>query len=85
MTEPGPMDRDGLARQRTTLANERTLLAYVRTSIMLAASGVTLLKIGDATGYDRPLATVLVAIAAVVLGLGVRHFRRVARVVERTD
>ncbi|MBX2864810.1 MAG: DUF202 domain-containing protein [Leptolyngbyaceae cyanobacterium MAG.088] len=37
--------RDSLARDRTLLANERTLLAYVRTSIMLFASGITLVKL----------------------------------------
>ena len=41
--------RDRLALARTELANERTLLAYARTSIMLAATGATVLQIfGDA-------------------------------------
>ncbi len=37
--------RDLLALDRTVLANERTLLAYIRTSLMLAASGLTLIKL----------------------------------------
>ncbi len=37
--------RDKMARIRTLLANERTLLAYAPTAIMLAASGVTLIKL----------------------------------------
>ena len=49
--EPSPsnpedaLSRDSLARDRTLLANERTLLAYLRTSIMLFASGITLVKL----------------------------------------
>ena len=37
--------RDHLALDRTRLAIERTFLAYVRTAIMVAVSGVTLIKL----------------------------------------
>lgn len=49
--------RDFLAMDRTTLANERTLLAYGRTSLMIVATGITLIKLFNdtplmvATGY----------------------------------
>ncbi|QDT00594.1 hypothetical protein HG15A2_39330 [Adhaeretor mobilis] len=36
-------ERNRLALERTKRANERTLLAYTRTSIMLSATGATLL------------------------------------------
>ncbi len=37
--------RDSLAVDRTHMANERTLMAYLRTSLMLLASGVSLIKL----------------------------------------
>lgn len=37
--------RDTLALDRTRLANHRTILAYMRTVIILAGSGITLIKL----------------------------------------
>jgi putative membrane protein len=37
--------RDSLAIDRTNLANQRTLLSFIRTSIMLLATGVTIMKL----------------------------------------
>jgi len=36
--------RDYLAIDRTKLANQRTILSFIRTSIMILASGITLIK-----------------------------------------
>lgn len=67
--------RDALALRRTHLANERTLLAYVRTAIMLAASGVTLLKLPTSGPGDRALGAALLAACAAVALLGAARFR----------
>jgi len=60
---------DRLAVERTRLANERTLLAYVRTALMIAATGVTLLKLFEptpivvATGWCLVVAGIAVGVA----------------------
>lgn len=77
--ETAKPDRDTLALRRTRLANERTLLAYARTALMLAASGVTLLKLTPPGVGDRLLAWALVAAAAAVAAVGVQRYRRVSR------
>ncbi len=65
--------RDYLAADRTVLANERTFMAFIRTSIALAAAGGSLIHF-----LDLPLATIggilLLALAAVTLGWGLRRF-----------
>jgi len=62
--------RDELARDRTVLASERTLLAYVRTSLMLFASGITLLKLfhDDAILSAMGYALVPLAVGAGIIG-----------------
>jgi putative membrane protein len=37
--------RDFLAVERTRMANERTLMTYVRTSLIIFASGISLIEI----------------------------------------
>ena len=64
---------DRLALQRTRLANERTLFTYVRTSLALVGFGLALLQLhperGGRLGYTA------LAVAAVVLGVGLLRFR----------
>ena len=78
--------RDLLARDRTILANERTVLAYFRTALMLAASGVTLIKFFPdqpgliAVGYLLILVSPLVLLFGIVRYLSVRSDMR--RIVE---
>ena len=62
---------NNLARSRTILANERTFLAYIRTAIMLAVSGVTVIKLFADELYFLISGIILlpVAVAAVVFGL----------------
>lgn len=64
---------DRLALQRTRLANERTLFTYVRTSLALVGFGLALLQFhperGGRLGYTA------LAVAVVVLGIGLLRFR----------
>lgn len=67
--------KNRLAQIRTDLANERTLLAYGRTSLMMAASGATVIKF---FGDSREL--YFTGIALIVLGgmigtIGIARFR----------
>lgn len=85
MTEANTADKlsnQDLALVRTQLANERTALAYVRTSLLLAATGVTVIKI---YGYAPPaLLTggMLLATALVVAIIGGGRYLRLARVLK---
>jgi putative membrane protein len=71
--------RDRLALERTLLANERTLLAYVRTAIMLAVTGVTLLKLYGDTLLPAAAGWALIATGIGVAVLGVARFQKLAR------
>lgn len=67
--------RDDLAKDRTMLANERTFLAYARTAIMLAVSGVTVIKLFSESPGLVVLGYVLLP-AALAVGLyGYLRFR----------
>jgi putative membrane protein len=70
---------DRLALDRTLLANERTLLAYIRTAIMLAGSGITLIKLfPDEMAVQGP-GWGLLAFSVVVACFGMLRFTQVAR------
>ena len=79
MSESDPNRRDDLALIRTDLANERTLLAYGRTSLMVAASGVTLIKFFPGTVIAASLGWSLVVASTCVASLGVIRFSRLQR------
>lgn len=76
------VERDRLARVRTSLANERRLLAYVRTSIMLLATGVTLLKFFARDQTSIVLGGVLVGVSIVVALVGLWRYHRVHRKID---
>lgn len=71
--------RDRLALDRTQLANERTLLAYLRTSIMMFASGVTLLKIFEHQGWWEALGWCLIALSPVMGVWGFVRYRQYSK------
>jgi len=73
------MLRDRLAKNRTILANERTLLAYVRTAIMLAVSGVTVLRILRGEQFYLFVGAGLILLAVFVGLYGAFRFQRLAR------
>lgn len=66
--------RDHLARDRTTLANERTFLSYIRTGSGFAIAGGTLIKVFPTQTSSQILGVVLLAIAAVVMLIGIWRF-----------
>lgn len=71
--------RNEWAQIRTDLANERTLLAYGRTSLMMVASGATILKF---FGTDKQLLIVgigLIALGVIFAGFGLIRFRTYRR------
>ncbi|MCD4706666.1 MAG: DUF202 domain-containing protein [Candidatus Sabulitectum sp.] len=72
-------ERDRLARERTSLANERTFLSYVRTSIMLFATGATLVKLFPSSYLYIALGVVLVGFSSFALIAGVFRYRRMKR------
>lgn len=73
------MLRDRLAKNRTILANERTLLAYVRTAIMLAVSGVTVLRILRGEQFYLFVGAGLILLAVFVGLYGAFRFQKLAR------
>jgi len=68
--------RDELALDRTILANERTYLAYVRTAIALILAGVSFIHFSEALWFTL-LGVASVPIGFLVLGLGLRRYRKV--------
>lgn len=74
-----------LARNRTVLANERTLLAYIRTAIMLAISGITLIKFFGTEFYLMLTGLLLVPVAFVVIGFGFWRYRVMCKRIVKTD
>lgn len=77
-----PLMRDRLAVTRTRLANERTLLAYVRTAIMLAATGVTALKLYAHEMLMFSLGWALIAAAVAVGAIGARKYLKLSRLMD---
>jgi putative membrane protein len=71
--------RDDLAKDRTMLANERTFLAYARTAIMLAVSGITMLKLFSESPGLVVLGYVLLPVALAVGLYGYLRFRNERR------
>lgn len=68
-----------LALIRTDLANERTLLAYGRTSLMLVATGVSLVKFLNLSFDLVLIGWGLIAIGAVVGLIGMIRFTSLKR------
>ncbi|WP_370943533.1 YidH family protein [Amycolatopsis sp. cg5] len=71
---------------RFTLANERTFLAWMRTALGLLAGGVAAHQLvpGDDTA-KKTLATLCVALAAMVAVAGYPRWRRVQRAMRRGE
>ena len=68
--------RDQLAMARTHMANERTFMAYIRTSLMLFASGATLIKIYENTALLQIFGWILLPIALSIAVFSVFRFFR---------
>jgi putative membrane protein len=73
-----------LARHRTILANERTFLAYIRTSIMLAVSGVTLIKFFESELHFYILGISLLPAAFAIVGFGFIRYRAMCKRITKT-
>ncbi|KAA5540672.1 DUF202 domain-containing protein [Roseiconus nitratireducens] len=73
-----------LALVRTDLANERTLLAYGRTALMLAGTGVSLIKFLKPSPEMLLLGWFLVAAGLVVGVIGVIRFTGLKRRLKRS-
>ncbi len=72
-------ERDRLARERTSMANERTFLSYVRTSIMLFATGATIVKLFPLSiSYIIP-GVILVGTGFFALAMGILRYRRMKK------
>jgi putative membrane protein len=78
-----PVLRDRLALDRTKLANERTLLAYLRTTIVLVGAGVTLLKLFPKEAAMSVIAGVLLVVGFSACVVGVSHFVKTHRRMNR--
>ena len=72
--------RDNLALVRTDLANERTLLAYGRTSLMVVATGFSLIKF---FGESPALRSLGWGLAIVGVSIGIVGFVRFTRLNKR--
>ncbi|MEQ8615974.1 MAG: DUF202 domain-containing protein [Lacipirellulaceae bacterium] len=78
-------ERDLLALERTKLANERTLLAYTRTAIMLGATGATLFTLYGDRAFYAAIGWTLLALGIALFLLGGYRFRRLSRMMEKTE
>ena len=74
--EPEAYRPPNLALIRTELANERTLLAYGRSSLMLFATGVSLVKFLNLSFDFVILGWCLIAIGALVAMAGMMRFSK---------
>jgi putative membrane protein len=74
-----------LARHRTVLANERTLLAYARTAIMLAVSGITLIKFFGDGLYLMIIGITLLPVSFALMGFGFWRYRVMCKRIAKTD
>lgn len=83
-SEPDTGTRDRLAVIRTDLANERTLLAYLRTGLALVVGSVTAHHFLEDPGL-KAMVLVLGVLGAVSLGVGIRRFATIRRLVRRID
>ncbi len=68
--------RDHLALDRTRLAIERTFLAYVRTAIMVAVSGITLIKLFPTSWSAQISGWVLILLAVLLMFFAAGRFLR---------
>ena len=68
-----------LALVRTDLANERTLLAYGRTALMVAGTGVSLVKFFPLSQLFQILGWSFVVIGVAVGAIGLSRFVRLRR------
>ena len=73
-----------LAMSRTILANERTFLAYIRTAIMVAVSGVTLIKFFGDEMHFLIFGIALLPVAFVIAGYGFWRYRTMCRRIVKT-
>jgi putative membrane protein len=85
MSAPSPDNTNDLALVRTDLANERTLLAYGRTALMVAATGVTLLKFYPESTLVRMTSWPLVALGILIALFGVVRFARLQSRLHRRE
>ena len=79
-SEPPP---ENLGLIRTDLANERTLLAYGRTSLMVIATGVSLIKFLADTPLLVFTGWALIVLGAVVGVIGATRFARLNKRLHR--
>ncbi len=84
MAVPDTTVRDRLARHRTQLANERTLLAYIRTALGFVIVGVPAVWWMDQP-YVQTLGVVSLAAGVICLGIGVRRFIMLNRMLGPTE
>lgn len=84
-TQVGMGRRDSLALVRTDLANERTLLAYGRTSLMIVATGFSLIKFFGDSPVLHAVGWGLGALGMIVSFTGLVRFTRLNRRLRRDD
>jgi uncharacterized membrane protein YidH (DUF202 family) len=77
-----PVNELGIAR--TVLANDRTLLAVFRTALGCLIGGASLLKFFGHPGYEI-FGILLMIIAAVILGVGIKRYRKIKKVIGAID
>ena len=75
--------RDLLAVERTRMANERTLMTYIRTSLMIFASGVSLIEIYKDILFLQILGAVLLPIAVVMIVVSAIRYMNMKKNIRR--
>ena len=77
-----PVNELGITR--TVLANDRTLLAVLRTALGCLIGGASLLKFFGHPAYEI-FGILLMIIAAVVLGVGIKRYRTIKKLIGAID
>lgn len=68
--------KDELAKQRTQLANSRTLMSFIRTALMVAATGITFIKLFSDEAILVIIGKILIPLSGILLVLGIIYSYR---------
>jgi len=82
----GFMERDVLAKMRTTYASERTALAWIRTGLTIVASVVVLMRLYGVCFRVQSLAIIPIGAGLLMVGYGIYRLYmslRIERVIEK--
>ena len=78
-----PSKKDKLAKQRTDLANSRTLMSFIRTALMVAATGITFIKLFNDEAILVIIGKILIPLSGILLLVGFVYYFRMKHKIQR--